>query len=330
MALTIPSSESMGRLPSFVRFLLGCLMAMGAVALTSAIGPLRAFPLLLAFPTVILAAWYLGMWGAAGCALADIALVDAFLTRPQFKFSVGNPPEALRMVMFLLVTLLLGWSVRRLSQQKAEIAKREIEGKLQLAEAERRLAEERAFASEQLRYRDDVLQVALEASGMGLWVWDLEKGIVHRSDEVFRMVGCEPGAFSSDPDAWLTYVHPEDVPALKEAFVKAQADGTDYHNQYRVHWPDGSVRWLESQGKCQHDGDGKLVRIVGVMADITQRKQTEEAMLRAEKLAVAGRLAASVAHEINNPLEAVANMLYLITLSGHDGRCASAGIGRNG
>ncbi|MBW8869212.1 MAG: hypothetical protein JF563_00260, partial [Acidobacteriales bacterium] len=54
---------------------------------------------------------------------------------------------------------------------------------------------------------------------------------------------------------------------------------------------------------------------MGVMGDITQRKQADEALLRAEKLAVAGRLAASVAHEINNPLEAVANMLYLITIS---------------
>jgi two-component system CheB/CheR fusion protein len=53
---------------------------------------------------------------------------------------------------------------------------------------------------------------------------------------------------------------------------------------------------------------------VGVMADITHRKQAEDALLRAEKLAVAGRLAASVAHEINNPLEAIANMLYLITI----------------
>jgi two-component system, chemotaxis family, CheB/CheR fusion protein len=52
-----------------------------------------------------------------------------------------------------------------------------------------------------------------------------------------------------------------------------------------------------------------------VMADITQRKQADEALLRAEKLAVAGRLAASVAHEINNPLEAIANLLYLITVS---------------
>jgi two-component system CheB/CheR fusion protein len=58
-----------------------------------------------------------------------------------------------------------------------------------------------------------------------------------------------------------------------------------------------------------------VVRVVGVLADVTHRKLTEEAMLRTEKLAVAGRLAASVAHEINNPLEAVGNLLYLISIA---------------
>lgn len=315
MALKIPSSEVMSRLPWFVRFLFGCCMASGAVALTSAIAPLRAFPLLLAFPTVILAAWFLGMWGAAGCALTEVALVDAFLTRTQFRFSTGNASEQVRLGTFVLVTLLLSWSMRRLSQQRAELASQELKRKLELAESERRLAEERVQASEQLRYRDDVLQIALKASGTALWAWDFEKDVVYRSDEVYRMVGCEPGAFGTEPAEWLKFVHPEDVPALKEAFAKARAEGADYHMQYRVRWPDGSEHWLESQGKCQRNAEGKVARIHGVMADITHRKQTEEAMLRAEKLAVAGRLAASVAHEINNPLEALANMLYLIELS---------------
>jgi len=66
-------------------------------------------------------------------------------------------------------------------------------------------------------------------------------------------------------------------------------------------------------GRYQKDALGRVARLVGVSADVTGRKKSEEAMLRAEKLAVAGRLAASVAHEINNPLEAVANLLYLIT-----------------
>lgn len=59
---------------------------------------------------------------------------------------------------------------------------------------------------------------------------------------------------------------------------------------------------MESQGKCQRNSQGKVIRILGVMADVTHRIRAEEAMLQAEKLAVAGRLAASVAHEINNPL----------------------------
>lgn len=311
--LNIPNSELMARWPWYVRFPLGCLLAVGAVELTAAIVPLRAFPLLLAFPTVVFAAWFLGMWGAAGCALTDVALVDAFLTRSEFQFMTGNTSQIMRLATFVLITLLVGWSVRRLSEQKTEIARQEVEKRLQLAEAERQLAEERASASEQLRYRDDVLQIALRASGMGLWVWDLEKGIVHRSDDVYRMVGCRPGEFGTDPDEWLTFVHPEDIPALQKASDKALAEGADYHMQYRVRWPDGSVHWVDSLAKCQRDSEGKLVRIVGVMADVTKRKQADEALLRAEKLAVAGRLAASVAHEINNPMEAVANMLYLIT-----------------
>jgi PAS domain S-box-containing protein len=315
MTNRFPSSERMARLPWFIRVLLGCCMASGAVALTSATTPLRSFPLLLAFPTVILAAWFLGMWGAAGCAFMNVVLVNAFLTRDQFRFSTGNVSQEVRLASFVLVTLLLGWSIRRLAQQKAELANHELKRQLEFAEAERRMAEERASASEQLRYRDDVLQLALKASGMGVWVWDLEKEVVHRSDEVYRMVGCAPGAFGTEPQAWLQYVIPEDVPALDEAFAKVRSEGADYHMEYRVRWADGSLHWLESQGKCQVDAQGKAVRIFGVMADISQRKQGEEALLRAEKLAVAGRLAASVAHDINNPLEAVANMLYLITIS---------------
>ena len=101
MQFSIPSSERMARLPWLLRLLLGCCMASGAVALTSAIAPLRAFPLLLAFPTVILAAWFLGMWGAAGCAFMDVALVNTFLTRSQFQFSTGNVSQELRLAIFV-------------------------------------------------------------------------------------------------------------------------------------------------------------------------------------------------------------------------------------
>ncbi len=65
----------------------------------------------------------------------------------------------------------------------------ELRDRLSRANAERRIAEERTRAVEELRDRDELLQLALRTNGMGLWVWDLEKDIVHRSDELYRMVG---------------------------------------------------------------------------------------------------------------------------------------------
>jgi len=232
--MKISKIEAIERLPGSVRFLLGCLMAVTAMGLTSAVTPLRAFPLLLSFPTVVFAAWFLGMWGAAGCALVDVALIDTFLTRTQLRFATGNPAERIRLGIFLSVSLLLGWSMRRLSEQRAELRNQELQQKLILAETERRLAEEWARASEALRDRDDVLQIALRASGVGLWVWDLQEDRVHRSDEVFRMVGRDPGSFDADPDAWLSFIHPDDVEGLKEAMELAHAGVRDYHRQYRV------------------------------------------------------------------------------------------------
>lgn len=307
------SATAMERWPWPVRALLGCLTAAAAVALTYSIKPLNAFPLLLAFPSVVLTCWFLGMWGGILCATTEAVLVDLFLTRTEVRFAIGSAREELRLAVFLLVSVLLGWAIRRLAEQRSLLATQELQQRLTIANVERQVAEERARASEALRDRDDVLQIALRANGMGLWVWDLEENCVQWSDEVYRIVGREPGVVEPALTEWLRFVHPEDTDRVYEAVTRTRKTGGEYHQQYRVLWPDGSVRWLESQGRSQRNSEGQVTRVVGVLADITSRKQQEEAMLRAEKLAVAGRLAASVAHEINNPLEAVANLLYLIT-----------------
>jgi len=283
-----------------------------AVSLTYWIKPFQAFPLLFAFPTVVLSAWYLGMLGGVFCALTDAVLVDAFLTKTQFRFSIGFVREEIRLSVFLLVSILLGWAIRRLAWQRSQLITQELQQSLILANAERQLAEERANASEALREREDVLQLALRANGMGLWAWDQQQGTVHCSDEMYSMYGRQPGPVGPSAEEWLHCIHPEDLPAVTQALTQTQADESDIQIQYRVPWPDGSLHWIETRGRYQRDSQGQTARLVGVSADITGRKHSEEAMLRAEKLAVAGRLAASVAHEINNPLEAVANLLYLI------------------
>jgi PAS domain S-box-containing protein len=303
------------RLPWAVRALLGCCAACLGAGLTYAIEPLRAFPLMLAFPIVILSCWFLGMWGGVFCALTEVVLVDTFLTKTQIRFSIGNAREGVRMAVFVTISIALGWAIRRLSQEREELSTQELEQRLMRANAERQLAEEHAKAAEALRDRDAMLQIALEANGMALWVWDLKKDAIHWSEEKFRMIGLEPGSIEPSTEAWLRAIHPEDAERVKKGVMLTRGGGADYHNQYRVVWPDGSLHWLESQGKCQLDEDGVPARVVGVVADVTHRKRAEDALLRTEKLAIAGRLAASIAHEINNPLEAVSNLLFLITLA---------------
>ncbi len=302
-------------MPRPVRAIIGALFAVASVAITYSIGPLRTFPLLLGIPTVILACWYLDLWGGFFCALTESILVELFVTPAQTRFLFGPLGQQLRMPLFIVVSISFGWALRKLADQRAELDRQELHQQLMLADAERRLAEERAQATEALRERDEMLRIALEANGTGLWVWDVQHGRVYWSDEMYRLGGREPGSVEPSFDAWTEIVVEEDRARIVEARRRSCETGVDYHEIYRVRWRDGTICWIESQGKCLRDSEGNVVRVVGVLSDVTPRRRAEEAMLRAEKLAVAGRLAASVAHEINNPLEAVSNLLFLITLT---------------
>jgi PAS domain S-box-containing protein len=313
--LKIPIARKLEQLPSTLRALLGVCAAALPLAISYGIAPLRTFPLLLAIPTVILACWFLDLAGGLVCALTDAVLVELYLTSAQTRFLLGDIGEVLRMPLFIITSVSIGWALRRLAVQRNEIERQELQQQLILADAERRLAEERAHATEALRDRDQMLRISLEANGMGFWVWDLQHGRVYWSDEMFRLGGREPGSVEPTFEAWIELILEEDQARVVEARKQTCETGKDYHEQYRVCWRDGSVHWIESQGKCLRDDEGKVLRVVGVLADVTPRRRAEEAMLRAEKLAVAGRLAASVAHEINNPLEAVSNLLFLITLT---------------
>ena len=149
--INLPGAAALERLPRAVRALLGCGTACVAVAITYSFTPLRAFPLLLAFPTVILSAWFLGMWGGVFCSLTEAVLVNYFLTRTELRFSLGNAPQDLRLAVFLLLSIFLAWTIRRSAQARAQLYILQWQQQANLADIERQLAEERARVSETLR-----------------------------------------------------------------------------------------------------------------------------------------------------------------------------------
>lgn len=318
MGMKIPTAADIERWPWAVRVLLGCGVAGLAQLLAYAIPSLRDFPAVLAFPAIILCTWFLGKWGGVACTLAEAALIFPLLTTTRMLFPVfpkDSLLEDIRLVVFLGISILLGCAIRWMAQKRTQSRTRELNLQLMLTQAKYQLAEERTRISEELRERSEMLKIAREVNGMGLWAWDMLKGSIHWSDEMDRMAGREPGSVSRVPSEWLQLIDPKDRKRIKRAWVETCGSGKDFHEQFRLNWPDGSQHWLESEGKGQRNKEGRMTRVVGVLTDITRRKLTEEAMLRTEKLAVAGRLAAAMAHEINNPLEAVENLLYLISVA---------------
>lgn len=170
---------------------------------------------------------------------------------------------------------------------------------------------ERREAEDKLRAANERLSLALDTARMGVWEWDVGTDEVRWSDQVAAIHGMKPEMFSGTFDGWIATIHPEDRERAREAIRKVLHGDGHYEAEYRKVRPDGAVLWTFTRGVVSFNADGTPSRLIGVSMDITSRKLAEEALRRSESLVTAGRMAATIAHEINNPLEAVTNIVYV-------------------
>lgn len=185
--------------------------------------------------------------------------------------------------------------------------------------AERRAAErEREIIQEELRRSEERVRLALSTTNIvGTWDWDVPDDRLCADADFAEAFGVDVlwAAAGAPFEEYLRTVHPDDRKKTRDTVLEALHAGTEFFVEFRLLLPDNSVRWLSAQARCWLGPDGAPLRAPGIALDITSRKQTEEVLLRTEKLAAVGRLATSIAHEINNPLESVTNLLYLIRTS---------------
>jgi PAS domain S-box-containing protein len=112
-------------------------------------------------------------------------------------------------------------------------------------------------------------------------------------------------------DKWLRVVHPDDVDKTREAWAHSVSTGEPLEIEYRIRDASESYVWACSRAVPRRDANKCIVKWYGTTENIEGRKKAEFALRKSEKLAALGRLANSIAHEVNNPLEAVTNLLFL-------------------
>jgi PAS domain S-box-containing protein len=163
------------------------------------------------------------------------------------------------------------------------------------------------------------LQAATEAEAELQWTLQLNPHNPWTADATGNLTAVSPQWLAStglsldelQSTGWAQISHPEDLGQMQLSWSQALKTGEPYDLEYRMRLASGEMRWMRSRALPRRSANGEIVRWYGSIEDIHVRKLAELALMQSEKLAAVGRLASSIAHEINNPLEAVTNLLYL-------------------
>ncbi|MEA2555768.1 MAG: hypothetical protein QOI60_1099 [Actinomycetota bacterium] len=130
-------------------------------------------------------------------------------------------------------------------------------------------------------------RLAMEASGLGTWSWDADTGEVVWDVALEQIYGLPAGGYPRTYEAYLELIHPADRHPVAETVGASLKGGGDHNVEHRVIWPDGSVHWIQGWGRVLKDADGRATGLVGVTADITERKRHETRLRRLQAVTAA-------------------------------------------
>jgi PAS domain S-box-containing protein len=177
------------------------------------------------------------------------------------------------------------------ARKRAEEARRRAHESLQMQSEElaaaneelRTQSEELQARSLQLRETGQRLRLALEAADMGRWEWDLQTDAISWCEQSRTLLDLDP-ATARSTESFLRCVHPDDREAMQKLVARTLVEPADFQVDFRVrrHRQDvrAEITWLTSRGRVIRDEQGRGVRVIGVLYDVTQRKQMEEQLRR--------------------------------------------------
>jgi PAS domain S-box-containing protein len=160
-----------------------------------------------------------------------------------------------------------------------------------------------------LREREERFRVLAETLPQLIWMSDANGITTYCNRRVAEYFGIDPSELATA--SWRPRLHPEDVERVFATWWRSIQQQEPFQVEYRLRRHDGQYRSFLVRALPVRNEAGEVERWIGSSTDVHDQKIAEEGLRRTEKLATAGRLAASIAHEINNPLASVTNALYL-------------------
>jgi PAS domain S-box-containing protein len=174
---------------------------------------------------------------------------------------------------------------------------------------------ERKRAEEALKRSEFYLREAQKLTHTGSWAWRVsDRNLVHLSEEWYRVYGCDPSDGAPNWEKRLDLVHPEDRLTWKNTIERAIVEKTDYDITFRIVLPGGVMKWIHTVGHPVLTATGELVQFLGCSTDITDHKRAEQErdklrvledeLAHINRVSMMGEMAASLAHEIKQPIAA--------------------------
>jgi PAS domain S-box-containing protein len=171
---------------------------------------------------------------------------------------------------------------------------------------------DRVYAEQALKRSEFYLAEAEKISHTGCFARNTTTGELYWSPQEWRIFGLDPKKTELSYQVFLNLIHPDDRPSVQMISADAARSEKPYDISYRIIFKDGSIKHLHMVGNPVFDESGQVKEYIGVTTDVTDRKRTEVALQEAQselarvaRLTTMGEFAASIAHEINQPLAAI-------------------------